>query len=94
MDVNLLPSPANLFVEGETVPFLLQLAQRKGVGGVRVSQRVTRCALAPPGDLFGSAPQYGTNLPRLQAHLSLGMTPAVGNSATHKAVHFSPVLCV
>lgn len=39
-------------------------------------------------------PQWVTDLPRSQAHLSLGVTPAVRNATTHKAVHFSPVLDV
>ena len=36
----------------------------------------------------------GSDLPRLRAHLSLGVAPASRSPATHKAVHFSPVLDV
>lgn len=36
----------------------------------------------------------GLGPPRLQAHLSLGVTPGGRSATTHKAVHFSPVLDV
>lgn len=41
------------------------------------SHRIIHCALTPPCVLFRSELQCGTNLSKLQAHLSLGVTSAV-----------------
>lgn len=79
-------------MEGETVPFFCSWPRRGGVQGLPGLPVVL---LRPLVTYLGVRHSMGlTCLGSLPAHLSLGVTPAVGSSTTHKAVHFSPVLDV
>ena len=73
--------------------FLLQLAQEGEGGGGKGSLTGSHIALSRPLVSYLSM-SHSVGLGPTQAHLSLGVTPAVRTATTHKAVHFSPVLDV
>ena len=91
MEAHLLPCLANPFKE-ESEPFFRSWP-REGRGSAPLAGSHSVLS-RPPVSGLGMSRSAGLGPPRLWAHLSLGVAPASRSPATHKAVHFSPVLDV
>lgn len=87
--------PSQPFQGGGRVCFFFCSWPRKGSGeeGRALSRGHTLRSRAPWCPIW-TCMSHSVGLGPTQAHLSLGVTPAVRTATTHKAVHFSPVLDV